>query len=217
MRKGFQLAAAPARSSRPNPLRIFLDANVWVSYLASAVAGRDSAAARLGRIAVGVDPAPCPIQLVVSVELLETLARVLRERGHSDDAVNEFLASLKDVCATGPDPSGQILVLGGKGQLAMSDEEDAGILEACFAGGVELLVTDNLRHFETKDSERIDTQVARYAHAAERQLFALHHRRPDGGEVLVMHPFDALDLFEDGRRPDRAAVVDRFGAKRSGI
>ena len=93
----------------------------------------------------------------------------------------------------------------------MHDREDAGILASCLAARADLLVTDNLRDFQTNDAEQLDARRVRTKGGGSRQLYALVHQRADGVALVVRHPVDALSWLERGERPSPAAVRLRYG------
>ena len=86
------------------------------------------------------------------------------------------------------------MILSGREQLAMHDAEDAGVLTAAIAANGDLLVTDNLNDFITKESLRTDTMVVK-ASSGKRQLEALRHQRP-GADLIVARPFDVMSWLE---------------------
>lgn len=154
-----------------------------------------------------------PVQLVFSHELIDTIGRVLLEKGHDPANVEDLKSSLLDLMRHGPERLDPVLLLAGRDQLAMHDREDAGVLATCFAARADLLVTDNLRDFETKDATRIDTQRVVYPDGSTRQLFAIFHERPDGVSLLVMHPLDVRDWLERGVRPTPEIVRSTYDAR----
>jgi predicted nucleic acid-binding protein len=179
------------------PLRVLLDVNVWVANLMAAARGRQGTAVQRivamvtgGRWGDGAREA----QLVVSLDMLATLETVLRRQGASSDAAEAYVEAIEGIMKHGPDELDPYLVLGGRDQFAMADVEDAGVLATAFAAKATLLVTDNLKDFQTRDALRIDTRVVR-ASSGSRQLYVLRHRRSDV-DVIVAHPFDVVDWLD---------------------
>lgn len=207
-----QPGAVP-RSGQASALRICLDANVWVaSFIAhktEAVHPR-SAAIKIVRAIFDMHVGGLSLQLVASHELIDTVTRVIIRLGHSQSAAEEFGASIIGLIEAGPLQLDPTLLVAGRDQLAMHDREDARVLAACFASQAALLVTDNLVDFETKDSERIDTQRVSYRNGGTRQLFALIHRRSNGGALVVMHPIDAANWLVNGRSPEPEDIKQHY-------
>ena len=133
-------------------------------------------------------------QLVISIEMLETLEHVLKRQGASSDSSEAYIEGIKGIMKYGPDELDPYLVLGGHEQFAMADVEDAGVLATAFATRATLLVTDNLKDFQTKDALRVDTCVVK-ASSGSRQLHALRHQRSDA-DVIVAHPLDVMTWLE---------------------
>ena len=195
-----------------SPLRVCLDANVWVGFLLAESKGHaDTVASRLVGFVTDVGRSEVPFQIVLTHELLDTLRRVLTRLGFAMATTEAFLASLVDLAATGPDRDGPSLLVSGRDQIAMDDREDAGILASCFAGRADLLVTDNLRDFQTNDADRLDTRSVRTRDQRRRQLFLLIHERQDGVALVIMHPVDALSWLSAGVRPTPGALRRTYG------
>ena len=203
---------APGAIQPLRSLRVCFDDNVWVGFvrLASQRTG-ETVTSRLLAVAFDRYSARQPVQLILSLELLDTIHRVLARQGFHPATVDSFVGSLMELASTGPDSANPTLLLAGRDQIAMHDREDAGILASCFAARADLLVTDNLRDFRTKDAERLDTRTVRTKTGASRQLFALIHERTDDVALVVMHPVDALSWFESGERPTPSAVRRLYG------
>jgi hypothetical protein len=102
--------------------------------------------------------------------------------------------AIKGIMKYGPDELDPYLVLGGREPFAMADVEDAGVLATAFASRVALLVTDNLRDFQTRDCLWTDTRIVKSS-SGSRQLRALRHRR-SGIDVIVAHPLDVTAWLE---------------------
>lgn len=179
------------------PLRILLDVNVWVANLMAAAKGRKGTAAQriVSMVAMGRwGHEERQAQLVVSLEMLETLERVLHRLGASSDGSDAYIEAIKGIMKYGPDELDPYLLFGGREQFAMADVEDAGVLATAVASRTTLLVTDNLKDFQTRDSLRVDTRIVQRS-SGSRQLQALRHRRADV-DLIVAHPFDAVSWLE---------------------
>lgn len=191
-------------------MRICIDANVWVSYLDALANSRMSPVLHVVQAVFSMRFGTVPLQLVVSLELIDTIQRVLLRSAFSEESVRGLVAAIVDLMRAGPEHLDPPLLISGRDQLAMRDREDAGVLAACFAARVDLLVTDNLKDFRTNDSEQIDTQVVGYPDGGKRQLYVIIHERADGVSLVVMHPFDAVGWLVDGVRPTAGKVRKRL-------
>lgn len=179
------------------PLRILLDVNVWVANLMAAAKGRQGTTAQ--RIVSMVTSGRWgdeerKAQLVISIEMLETLEHILKRQGASSYNSGAYIEAIKGIMKYGPDELDPYLLLGGREQFAMADGEDAGVLATAFASRTTLLVTDNLKDFQTKESFRVDTRIVK-ASSGARQLHALRHRRSDV-DLIVAHPLDVMAWLE---------------------
>jgi hypothetical protein len=92
----------------------------------------------------------------------------------------------------------------------MRDREDAGVLASAIAAKVDLLVTDNLRDFQTNDSETIKTRRVAST-VAQRQLFSVIHERADGISIVVAHPIDVVEWWREGHEISAAMVRRLYG------
>ena len=200
------MADAPPRRA----LHLCVDINVWVAFLMAAQAGRTGTSAqRIVAAARDMKLADRPIQLVMSLEMADTLERVLTRVGFSAARAHDFANAAIDLVRAGPDRLDPHLLVSGRDQLAMHDREDAGVLALAIAAKVDLLVTDNLKDFRTKDGETIKTRVVN-SRSAKRQLFSVIHERTDGVSIVVAHPIDAADWLRDGREISAAMVRKQY-------
>ena len=204
-------AAARQSGETDTVLRLCLDANVWVAFLFGEAHGRSrTAAAQLVAAVRSRAFGHHPLQLVLSHELLDTIERVLLRLGVDAPAAADFRNGLTALTRKGPEQLDPHLLVSGRDQLAMVDREDAGVLAMCFAARADLLVTDNLKDFETNDSRRIDTQIVQYRSGNTRRLYAILHERADGAKFVVLHPFDAVDWLKRDIPPTPEAVISRY-------
>ena len=150
-------------------------------------------------------------QLIVSLEMLETLEHVLRRQGVSAESAEAYCDAIKGIMRYGPDELDPYLLLGGREQLAMADAEDAGVLATAFASRAGLVVTDNLKDFQTKESLRTDTRMVK-ASSGSRQLHALRHRRSDV-DLIVAHPLDVMSWLEQGLEFEPEILWKRISLK----
>lgn len=179
------------------PLRVLLDVNVWIANLMAADKGRqDTTTQRLVSMVSdgkwGYEGREA--QLIISLEMMETMEHVLIRLGYPPENAQDYAEAVSNIAKYGPNELDPYLILGGREQLAMHDAEDAGVLTAAIAANANLLVTDNLRDFTTKDSLRIDTMVVK-ASSGKRQLEALRYQKP-GTDLIIAHPFDVMAWLE---------------------
>lgn len=196
------------------PLRILLDVNVWVMDLMAAAKGRQGPAAQriVSMVASGRwGDEGREAQLVISIEMLETLEQVLKRQGASSDGSEAYIEAIKGIMKYGPDELDPYLVFGGREQFAMADVEDAGVLATAFASRAALLVTDNLKDFQTKGSLLVDTCMVKVS-SGSRQLFALRHQRSDV-EVIVAHPLDVMAWIERRLNFEPGALWNQISLK----
>ncbi len=125
-------------------LRLCLDLNVFVADLLAEAAGRPATAARrlvgaaaAGRCALG------PIQLVVSLGMLDRFEDVLARKLAVDAAAGRERRELIAAFASLGPAGGPSLTLGGTGTMPLVDAEDDHVLD----GRADWLVTANLRDF----------------------------------------------------------------------
>ncbi|MGO4831657.1 PIN domain-containing protein [Rhizobiaceae sp. 2RAB30] len=187
------------------PLRIVIDANIWVAYAISLQLGRtETLSQEIVGIARTMKFGTRLAQIVISLEMVDTVARVLSRRGFPLDAIEDFTAAIIDLMKSGPERLNPVLLVAGRDQIAISDREDAGVLAAAVAAKAHLLVTDNLADFATNDGEIVETRKVRSA-KGERQLFVILHERPDAPPLVVAHPADVLEWMRRDLLPDASA------------
>lgn len=136
-------------------------------------------------------------QLVISFEMIDTLETVLRRLQFTEDRIKAYTGSIIDIMKYGPDSLDPYLILGGEERFAMSDVEDAGVLATAFSAEVDILVTDNLRDFATKDASVVDTQVLNTTSSGQRTLQALRYEI-GSADLIVAHPFDVMQWMRLG-------------------
>ena len=197
-------------SARERPLRIVLDVNLLVSKAKADRAGRSNTAVQrlLGCFGAG-NINHQPIQLLVSLPMLDTYQRVL-ERLDIDRAAAEFLVrSIARLMRAGPEQLDPLLVLGGTPDPSLKDTEDGGVLATAFAGRADFLITDNLKDFAAPASEIFRTTRLKMKTGDIRQLSCQFHQRPDGQQLVVAHPVDFI-RWVDRRMELNAAAVKAF-------
>jgi hypothetical protein len=85
----------------------------------------------------------------------------------------------------------------------------AGVPAAAIAGRADLLLTDNLDDFRTRDCSIINTRILR-THGRDRQLFSILYERQDGVSLVVAHPIDAANWLQDGFDITPASIRQRY-------
>jgi predicted nucleic acid-binding protein len=133
-----------------------------------------------------------PVQLIISLAIADALERVLTRVGSSAARSHDFASSVIDLMKARPEQLDPHLLISGRDQPGMHDREDAGVLATAIAAKADLIVTDNLRDFQTNDSEAIATRTVRSG-MVRRRLFSVIVERADGVCVVVAHPIDVVD------------------------
>lgn len=183
-------------------LRVSSDVNIWIAHqLAIQRGGTGGAASELVNMVLAMDSEAGPIQLVMSWEMIATLEDVLTRLGFDSQSISDFSSSLILLMKSGPEQFNPYLLPETGRHLPMKDEEDAGVLASAIAARVDLLVTNNLEDFQTKDAERISTREIKLRRESPKQLFSILYERNDGVSIVIAHPLDALAWLRDGVRP----------------
>ncbi|NHT78607.1 PIN domain-containing protein [Rhizobiaceae bacterium CRRU44] len=136
-------------------------------------------------------------QLVISFDMIDTLETVLRRLDFTEDRITAYSGSIIDIMKYGPEALDPYLILGGEERFAMPDVEDAGVLATAIGTEADILVTDSLRDFATKDASVIDTQVVNTTASGQRTLQALRYQI-GGADLIVAHPFDVMQWMRLG-------------------
>lgn len=204
----------------PRPLRIVLDVNIFVSDVISRGHGRTGTTSqKLVDAMLAGKIGDHPVQLIISLAMLDSFRGALLRLGAPSAAIDAAANALLDLTRNGPARLDPYLLLDtGHVALSMRDREDAGVLAIAFAADADLLVTDNLADFETKDCVSIATLRARHADGSERQLFCQVHRSPSGRNLVVVHPLDLVARMARGHSAtfdDAIETATRTFARRS--
>lgn len=175
------------------PVRVLLDVNIFVGNIMAHDRGRKGTATQtllsmVSSQAWGMDNRA---QLIISFDMIDTLETVLRRMHFAEDRIKAYSGSIVDIMKYGPEALDPYLILGGEERFAMPDVEDAGVLATAIGTGADILVTDNLRDFATKDASVIDTQVVNTTASGKRTLQALRYEI-GGADLIVAHPFDVM-------------------------
>ncbi|PYE28795.1 PIN domain-containing protein [Rhizobium sp. PP-F2F-G20b] len=181
------------------PVRVLLDVNIFVGNIMAHDRGRKGTATQTLLSMVSnqtwgmVDRA----QLVISFDMIDTLETVLRRLDFTEDRIKAYSGSIIDIMKYGPEALDPYLILGGEERFAMPDVEDAGVLATAIGTEADILVTDNLKDFATKDASVIDTQVVNTTASGQRTLQALRYEI-GGADLIVAHPFDVMQWMRLG-------------------
>jgi hypothetical protein len=197
-------------------MRICADLTVWVQDELVQRAGREpSAASRIVDAIKRREWNTKPLQLVVSVQMLDALRHVLiTHRGASPGNAEIYVEAIEDLVRNGPERLDPHLLLAGRERFPIRDREDQGVFAVAMMARVDLLVTGNLRHFQTSECEVIATRST-VDHGGARQLHTQIHHRPDGGSLIVADPIDAIGWL-DARIKMTADTIRGLGAGRDG-
>jgi PIN domain len=169
-------------------LRLCLDLNIWCAAFLADRAGRQDTSSQLLVQAARSGTCPLgPVQLVVSLGMLDRLRKVFINDWQLDPATSdEIIESIERYARLGPDATGPLLALGGTGLLALRDAEDAHVLDSAIAGGTHILATANFKDFMTPKTEiLVPDRLASFEHPK--------------GRMLIAHPFTMRSWFLAGR------------------
>jgi predicted nucleic acid-binding protein len=136
-------------------------------------------------------------QLVISFEMIETLENVLQRRDFPRERIKAYSSAIVDIVKYGPEGLDPYIVLGGEERFALSDVEDAGVLATAFGARADILVTDNLRDFTSKDASSVNTQIIETASSGTRILQAFRYEIGNT-DLIIAHPFDVLGWIRAG-------------------
>lgn len=181
------------------PVRVLLDVNIYIGSIIATQRGHTGTATQTLLSMIGGHQwgSAGSAQLLISLEMIETLETVLRRLGFPTDLIRAYSTAIVDIMKYGPEELDPYLVLGGEERFALPDVEDAGVLATAFAARADLLVTDNLRDFATKDALSLETQVVMTTSAGPRTLQAFRYQ---AGQIdlIVAHPFDVMNWIRSG-------------------
>ncbi|MCD2173828.1 PIN domain-containing protein [Rhizobium sp. C4] len=180
-------------------VRVLLDVNIFVANIMAYDRGHTGTATQslVSMVSAQTWGMTRKSQLIISFEMIDTLEAVLRRMHFSEDRIKAYSGSIIDIMRSGPEQLDPYLILGGEERFAMPDIEDAGVLATAFAADADLLVTDNLSDFTTKDSVVINTQRLNTKASGPRILQALRYQ-VGGGDLVVAHPFDVMQWLRLG-------------------
>jgi len=174
-----------------NMLRLCLDLNIWSAALLADLKGRQGTSSqclveivRQGVCSLG------SVQLVISWGMLNRLRLVLEKNFKiSRSAADLYLDAIRGYAEIAPASTGPQLTLGGTGVIALSDTEDAHVLETALAGRAAVLVTANFKDFISNDTRII--VLGRHAiHTTPAHVFH------------IAHPYYMMDWLRNGQIPE---------------
>jgi predicted nucleic acid-binding protein len=173
------------------------DVNVLVSKVNADRAGRSSTISqKLVRHLVSGSIMAEPVQIAMSFKMLDRYREVLLRNGYPEALVRESISGLIGIMKFGPLGFDPHIVLGGSPDPALKDREDGGVLAAAYAAQATLLVTDNLKDFAGQDAETFQTSRGKTPGGTTRELYCVIRSRPDGKELMIVHPADLVAWIE---------------------
>jgi hypothetical protein len=181
------------------PVRVLLDVNIFVGNIMAYDRGHRGTATQtlVSMVSSQKWGLYDSAQLVISFEMIDTLETVLRRQGFPGHRIKAYTASIIDIMRYGPDFLDPYLILAGDERFAIADAEDAGVLAAAFGANVDILVTDNLRDFASKDAAVVDTQVIETKASGQRTLQAFRYQI-GAADLVIAHPFDVMRWMRQG-------------------
>jgi hypothetical protein len=193
------------------PLRVVLDVNVYVRLVKARRERRTETAAQRIFSALEVGRL-CgrPAQIVASHRMMDTLSDVIRRLSVPTELAEEFGNAVIDAMKAGPEELDPHLILGGTPDLTLRDAEDGGVLATAFGARAHVLVTDNLSDFMPTRCESWETTKIQFPDGFERTLTCHLLSRPDGLEIVVVHPIDFARWIGELFDPTPKNVRDRF-------
>ena len=179
-------------------MRICVDLNVWVQdELVQRLGRAPSAASRIIDAVRQHRWGQVPLQLVASVQMLDTLRHVLITRREAEPRIAElYMEAIVDLIRFGPDKLDPHLILSGAEQFAVRDREDQGVMALAMTAMADLLVTSNLRDFITPKCEAIVTRASK-GRSGTHQHHVQIHERLGGGNLIVADPIDAIQWLDN--------------------
>jgi predicted nucleic acid-binding protein len=180
--------------TRSRPLRVLLDVNILVSDVLGRTAGkRNTTSQKLVDAVLAGALADQPMQLIISIAMLDTFQNVLIRMGASTRVASDAALALLDITRNGPDALDPYLLVDTSDvTFALADREDAAVLATAFAARADLLLTDNLADFENKGCIMVPTSKVHHSDGRTRQLGCQIHRSATGHRLIVAHPLDVL-------------------------
>jgi predicted nucleic acid-binding protein len=173
------------------------DVNVLISKLNADRAGRSSTISqKVVRHLISESIIGEPVQIAMSFKTLDTYRKVLLRKDYPEELVEESISGLIGIMKFGPLGFDPHIVLGGSQDPALKDIEDGGVLATAYAAHANILITDNLKDFAEQDAETFQTSHGKTPNGITRELYCVIRSRPDGKELVVVHPSDFVSWTE---------------------
>jgi hypothetical protein len=76
------------------------------------------------------------------------------------------------------------------------EESISALIGTAYAAKATILITDNLKDFVGQDAETFQTSQGKTPNGTTRKLYCVIHSRPDGKELVIVHPADFVSWTE---------------------
>ncbi len=173
------------------------DVNVLISKLNADRAGRLSTISqKVVRHLISGSIVGEPVQIAMSFKMLDTYREVLLRKDYPEGLVEESISGLIGMMKFGLLGFDPHILLGGSPDPALKDTEDGGVLAAAYAAQATMLITDNLKDFAGQDGEAFQTSHGKTPSGKTRELYCIIRSRPDGKELVIVHPADFVSWTE---------------------
>jgi PIN domain len=186
------------------------DVNVLVSKLNADRAGRSSTISqKVVRHLISGSIIGEPVQVAMSFKMLDAYREVLLHNDYPERLVEESISGLIGVMKFGPLGFDPHIVLGGSPDPALKDSEDGGVATA-YAAHATILITDNLKDFAVQGAETFQTSRSKTPNGTLRELYCVIRSRPDGKELVIVHPADFVSWTERNFRISPPSIRRAF-------
>ncbi len=153
-----------------------------------------------------------PVQIAMSFKMLDTYRDVLLRKKYPAALVEDEISALVDIMKFGPAGFDPHIVLGGTPDPTLKDMEDGGVLATAYAAHAGILITDNLTDFAGQDAETYGTSRVQTPTGKKRDLYCIVRARPDGKELVIVHPADFITWTDRNFRISPEAIRRSFVA-----
>ncbi|MGM4872204.1 PIN domain-containing protein [Bradyrhizobium sp. 956_D2_N1_5] len=151
-----------------------------------------------------------PVQIAMSFKMLDTYREVLLRKEYPEALVEEEIFALVDMMKFGPAGFDPHIVLGGSPDPALKDLEDGGVLATAYAAHAGILISDNLKDFAGQDAETYRTSRVQAPDGKTRELYCVIRARPDGRELVIVHPADFISWIDRKFKISPEAIRQAF-------
>jgi predicted nucleic acid-binding protein len=187
------------------------DVNVLVSKLNADRAGRSmTISQKVVRHLLSGSILGEPVQIAMSFKMLDTYREVLLRKNYPEELVEESISGLIGMMKFGPLGFDPHIVLGGSPDPALKDREDGGVLATAYAAKASILITDNVRDFAGQDAETFRTSRGKTPSGTTRELHCVLRSRPDGRELVIVHPADFVSWTDRNFRISPQSIRRSF-------